>query len=96
MNYRAFRKLHSACIKSLSRFHAESVQTVNLAALAAQFPESMERQTALKLQVRREHVAQVEYIGRMRELVAIVSPEKRAARRETTAQSIAVIERAVP
>jgi hypothetical protein len=77
MNYRAFRKLHRACVKSLSRFHAESVQTVNLLALTAQFPESIERQTELKLQVRREQAAQVDYLGRMRELVAMVSPEKR-------------------
>ena len=73
MTQREFEQLHKSCLKSLNQFHEESRKTLNLLALARQFPGSVENRAALELQRQSESEAQADYQARLRQLVTIVT-----------------------
>jgi uncharacterized protein (DUF924 family) len=68
MSRQEFDKLCKACGRSLDRLRRESEQTLALMLLVAQFPEDVERRTALELQRHREDLAQSDYRQRRRAL----------------------------
>jgi hypothetical protein len=76
MTQREFDQLQKSCLKSLNHLHEESRKTLNLLALARQFPGSVENRAALELQRQSEGEALADYQARVRELLTIVAARR--------------------
>ncbi len=68
-----FTNLHQACLNSLHYLYRESQQTLDLLTVAARSPSDTETRNHLESQIDQEDRARLDYQGRRRELIVLVT-----------------------